>query len=420
MNEIGRGQKGKLADIGCAGPFNVTLDMAPAGLVIDVACFGLDADSRLSDERFMIFFNQKASPADAVRYDTRGDASIFAIDLAKLPASIERLVFAASIDGEGNMKRLGQSAMTLGSARFGFSGADFDTEKAVIVGELYLRDGSWRYGAVGQGFAGGLSALLAHYGGAEDTGAKAPVAAAPAPAAAPKVSLSKVTLTKPGERHVVSLVKGAAAPKKLLVRATWQDNGDSNSNNDDLDLRVGLLLPDGRMKLITAPDRPGAFDSAPFVRHMGDVQVASAKQPATETVEVNPALAQLSGGRVALVFSVYSAVGNGAVSVASLKPIMRMEYGEQVVECAFDFNGSKAARDSSVYTYVIGTAIIDGDQISLGPSGQTSEPGSENTPWLHWDGERVRISMDGPIFFKGDGDDDDDDLDYNDSPYRYS
>ncbi|NHZ84231.1 hypothetical protein F2P44_34100, partial [Massilia sp. CCM 8695] len=114
--------------------FNVTVEMAPAGLVIDVACFGLDADSRLSDERFMIFFNQTASPADAVKYDTRGDASIFAIDLARLPASIERLVFAASIDGEGNMKRLGHSAMTLGSARFGFSGADFDTEKAVIVG----------------------------------------------------------------------------------------------------------------------------------------------------------------------------------------------------------------------------------------------------------------------------------------------
>ncbi|NHZ88862.1 hypothetical protein F2P45_07465 [Massilia sp. CCM 8733] len=404
--------------MGCSGPFNVTVEMAPAGLVIDVACFGLDADSRLSDERFMIFFNQTASPADAVKYDTRGDASIFAIDLARLPASIERLVFAASIDGEGNMKRLGHSAMTLGSARFGFSGADFDTEKAVIVGELYLRDGTWRYGAVGQGFAGGLSALLAHYGGAEDTGAKAP--AAPAPAAAPKVSLSKVTLTKPGERHVVSLVKGAGAPNKLVVRATWQDNGDSNSDNDDLDLRVGLLLPDGRMKFITAPDRADAFDSAPFVHHMGDVKVASAKQPATETVEVNPALAQLSGGRVALVFSVYSAVGNGAVSVASLKPVMRMEYGEQVVECAFDFNGSEAARDSSVYTYVIGTAIIDGDQISLGPSGQTSEPGSENTPWMQWDGERVRVTMDGPMVFKGDDDDDEDDDDFTGSPYRYS
>ncbi|NHZ96501.1 hypothetical protein F2P46_12230 [Massilia sp. CCM 8734] len=399
--------------MGCSGPFTVTVEMAPAGLVIDVACFGLDANSRLSDERFMIFFNQKASPADAVKYDTRGDASIFAIDLARLPASIERLVFAASIDGEGDMKRLGQSAMTLGSARFGFSGADFDTEKAVIVGELYLRDGAWRYGAVGQGFAGGLSALLAHYGGAEDTGAKAP--AAPVAPAAPRVSLSKVTLTKPSERHVVSLVKGAGAPAKLVVRATWQDNGDNNSGNDDLDLRVGLLLPDGRMKFITAPDRSGAFDSAPYVHHMGDVQLASAKQPATETVEVNPAVAQLSGGRVALVFSVYSALGNGSVSVASLKPIMRMEYGEQVVECAFDFNGSPAAGNSSVYTYVIGTAIIDGDQISLGPSGQTSEPGSENTPWLQWDGERVRVTMDGPMVFKGKHN-----SGFNGSSYRYS
>jgi hypothetical protein len=36
-------------------------------------------------------------------------------------------------------------------ARFAFAGADFAQEKAVMLFELYRKDGGWRYMAVGQG-----------------------------------------------------------------------------------------------------------------------------------------------------------------------------------------------------------------------------------------------------------------------------
>lgn len=398
-----RGQKTKLAEIGCGNAFPVQVALAPNGLNIDVACFGLDAQGKLSDERFMVFFNQKSAPADAIRLDQAGNTFTFHTDVSKLPDSIERLVFAASIDGDGSMKQLGSSSLAVGEARFNFTGGDFDTEKAVMIGEIYRRDGVWRLGAVGQGFAGGLSALLVHFGGTEEA---APAAAAPpAPAAVPTpVNLSKVTLTKANQRHTVSLIKGPAAPKKIVIKATWVDNGDASDDNDDLDVRVGVLLPNGKMTFICAPDRPGSLNAAPFVFHTGDVRKASVKEPATETLEVNPAIGQLSGGRVGLIFSVYSAVSNGAVAVASLKPAMRMEYGDQVIECAFDFSTTRAAKDSSVYTYVIGTAIIDGDKVQLAPSGLTSKPGSEDTPWLEWEwDDTLKISMDGPPVFKGHG-----------------
>ncbi len=400
MNEMTRGQKSKLAEIGCSGPFTASLTLAGMGMTVDVSCFGLDATGKLSDERYMVFFNQPASPGDAVRLNAVGETSNFSIDTSKLPDSVDKLVFAASIDGDGTMARLGPSTMTLGSATFRFAGSDFQSEKAVIVGEIYRRDGSWRFGAVGQGFSGGLSALLAHFGGQESSNA----APAPVPASAPKVSLSKVTLTKAGQKHAVSLVKGPSAPRKLIVKATWVDNGDGDDGNDDLDLRVGILLPNGSMKFVCAPDRSGSFDAMPFVRHLGDVTSASAKEPATETVEVNPEIAAKNGGAVALVFSVYSALGNGAVSVASLQPKMRMEYGDQVVECAFDFRNSKAASDPSVYTYVIGTAVIDQDKVVLAPSGQTSKPATENTPWLQWVKDDVELTMNGPAVFKGNAD----------------
>jgi len=394
MGQIGRGYKSRLSDLGCSSTLSVDISMAADnGVIIDVVCFGVDDAGRLSDDRYMVFFNQKVSPGGSIELSTVGQVSRFELRLDDLPLSVDRLVFSASIDGSSTMKCLGSSSMTVGNGVFSFSGADFDSEKAVIVGEIYRREGVWRFGAVGQGFGGGLSALLAYFGGTElnqnDKNQSK------------KVSLSKVTLTKPGERHTVSLVKGTAAPKKLVVRATWQDNGDGNDGNDDLDLRVGLLLADGRMKFISAPDFAGALDNSPYVRHLGDITSASEAARAVETVEVNADIASLAGGRVALVFSVYSAVGNGAVSVASLRPVMRMEYGDQVVECAYDFMHTSAARDDSVYTYVIGTAIIDGDKIVLGPSGLTSQPGSENTPWLRWEGERLQVSMTGPVIFKG-------------------
>lgn len=208
MTTYSRGQKGKLADLGTGHAFNVDIDIAANGASVDVSCFGLDAGDKLSDDRYMVFYNQLASPEGAVRLDLSGSRARFAVNLDALPATIAKLVFVAAIDGAATMRTLGASALSLGSAlRFPWSGLDFGDEKALIVAELYRRDGQWRFGAVGQGFNGGLSALLAHFGGTESSPARpaAPVATpAPAPAA-PRVSLSKITLDKRGDK--VSLDK---------------------------------------------------------------------------------------------------------------------------------------------------------------------------------------------------------------------
>ena len=211
--QFGRGQKGKLADLGTGNVFNVDVEIAANGASVDVSCFGLDANDKLSDDRYMVFYNQLASPEGAVRLDLSGGRARFSINLEGLPASIAKLVFVAAIDGAATMRTLGASSLSLGSAvRFPWSGADFGDEKALIVAEIYRRDGQWRFGAVGQGFNGGLSALLANFGGTEAGSSTPAPASGPAPAAAPApapaartVSLSKVTLDKRGDK--VSLDK---------------------------------------------------------------------------------------------------------------------------------------------------------------------------------------------------------------------
>jgi tellurite resistance protein TerA len=292
MTPYTRGQKGKLADLGLTGSFPVTLTINASG--IDVSCFGLDAAGKLSDDRYMIFFNQKNSPSDAVVLS--GDAT-FQVDLSRLPASIEKLVFTAAFSESGTMRALGASSMTLGQpgvASFAFSGTDFQEEKALIVGELYRRDGSWRFGAVGQGFAGGLSALLKHFGGSE----AAPAATqsptpAPTPAPAPepkKISLSKITLEKRGDK--ISLDKRAsggygrirvnlnwnqtppAAPDKaaptgfigkLFAQVAGKDKG--------IDLDIGCLfeLSNGSKSAVQALGNSwGAYDKLPYIHLEGD------------------------------------------------------------------------------------------------------------------------------------------------------
>lgn len=238
MTELIRGQKVKLADLASGLAVEVGIRVsAPGGRALDISCFGLDADGKLTDDRYFIFYNQKLSPCGGLsaRGPSGEDQQVFHVDLAKLPSTIRRLVFAATMDGGGSLADIGSSHLRVLTgatevARFAFSGAAFGAEKAVMVAELYLKD-VWRLAAVGQGFNGGLSALLAHFGGTETTAppsvsipavaAQPPNAAAVVPPAiAAPVNLGKVTLEKRGAKQAVNLKKGGGS-QPIHVNLNW-------------------------------------------------------------------------------------------------------------------------------------------------------------------------------------------------------
>lgn len=204
MQELSKGARLPLAADVSEGALQ--LKLAGQGLSLDFACFAVDASGKLVDDHYMTFFNQPATPCGGVVLQRRGDeVDGFSFRLAMLPAKVERLVVTASIDGGGVMSQLAQGQVGLHGAngafaRFAFTGADFAQEQAVMLGELYRRDGGWRFMAVGQGFNGGLSALVRHFGAdvAQD--------AAPAPAT-PSISLEKRVEAKAPQ--LVSLVKSA-------------------------------------------------------------------------------------------------------------------------------------------------------------------------------------------------------------------
>lgn len=238
MHQWVRGQKAKLSDLTQSQQIEIGINIVgKPGVTVDVSCFGLDEAGKLSDDRYFIFYNQRASPCRSVvaHGAQHGDADTFRVDLSTLPAKIKRLVFTAAIDPESSasetMAGIGQSRLRLlvegdPIGEFKFAGSDFGGERAIMVGELYVKD-IWRFAANGQGFNGGLSALLAHFGGEEvrSTPAPAPKAApAPEPAveAPKKVSLSKVTLEKQGATKKVDLKKGGGI-QPIHINLNWDD-----------------------------------------------------------------------------------------------------------------------------------------------------------------------------------------------------
>jgi len=140
---LARGQRSRLADLGLgAQPFTISLSMQSVGLTVDAACFGLDAQRKLSDERYMTFFNQPETPCGGVKQTA---PNCFRFDLSRLPNTIDALVITLAIEGSGAMSSLGACRATFdAAAEFLFEGKLFASERAIMLVELYRKDGQWR------------------------------------------------------------------------------------------------------------------------------------------------------------------------------------------------------------------------------------------------------------------------------------
>lgn len=290
--DLTRGQRLKIDALGLSdGAFSVTVELNTGPLTVDVACFGLDGSRKLSDERYMTFFNQPATPCGAVKLGQQGR---FEFDLARLPASIQVLVMTLAVDGTGVMNQLGASSVSIHrgatpSGTYRFDGSHFAAERAVMLLEFYRKDGAWRLCAVGQGFNGGLDALVTHFGGAvaekpsAPPAAPSPAPAPPLPPSPPKVSLSKVTLEKRGEK--ISLEKrGQAGHGRIVCNLNWSAGqaqekrgllggmfGKAKTSGIDLDLGCLYEMTDGTKWGVQALGNAfGDFNRPPYIHLAGD------------------------------------------------------------------------------------------------------------------------------------------------------
>ena len=137
--------------------------------VYDFVCFGVDSNNKLSDDRYMIFYNQTKSPKKEIQYKNLSSFTEFSIKLNELPSNIQKLVFTASIDGAGTMGEISSHNFSIEQGNrekvtAQFNGKDFSEEKAITSFEIYRKNG-WRFNVIARGFKGGLDSLLEFYGG---------------------------------------------------------------------------------------------------------------------------------------------------------------------------------------------------------------------------------------------------------------
>lgn len=79
--ELQRGMRDKLEKyIDVTRPIEAEMQIS-GGSVYDFCCFGVDGNDKLSDDRYMVFYNQTASPANEIAYRGSNGSATFTIDL---------------------------------------------------------------------------------------------------------------------------------------------------------------------------------------------------------------------------------------------------------------------------------------------------------------------------------------------------
>lgn len=197
------------------------IELLIMGIPVDFSCFGLNTEGKLLSDEYMTFFNQPKTPCGSISLSFANNSATFICDLTKLPAAVESLSFTAAIDGSQTMNQMQSGYLRFLNngqelARFNFSGSDFNNEKALMLGDIYRKNGEWRFNAFGQGFNGGLSALLEHFGGEEDKTPQIP--------SVQTVQLSKaLSLEKKLEKEAPQLLSLAKKLSISLEKKQLQD-----------------------------------------------------------------------------------------------------------------------------------------------------------------------------------------------------
>ncbi len=344
------------------------------GAVYDSCCFGVDAQNKLSDDRYMVFYNQTATPEGAIRFQENGGCATYHVRLSALPGSIQKLVFTASIDGNGTMGQIQSHSVKIrqnGSVvlELNLTGSDFHSEKAVIAIEIYMKD-VWRVAAVASGFNGGLGDLLKAYGGEEISSQPTPPPP-PAPSPIPRPTPTPSPIPRPTptpsptprptpppppappkkvelkKGQKVSLQKSGTSLGEILINLNWSQpqgrGGLFGFKPAAIDLDLGCLfeLKDGRKGCVQALGNAfGSLRQPPYIALDGDDRSGSVS--AGENLRINgDMLPQIK--RVLIYTFIYEGVANwrqadGVVTVrcpGSQELVVRMdEYSTNKTMCA--------------------------------------------------------------------------------------
>jgi tellurium resistance protein TerD len=188
VNLVKGGNVSLTKEAGSAGLSAVTVGLGwdirsttGADFDLDSSAIGVKADGKVLTDQHFVFYGNLASPEGSIEHtgdnltgEGDGDDEKIKVNLAAVPADVDRVVFPVSIyDADTRSQSFGQvrnafirvvnQADDAELARYDLT-EDASTETAMVFGELYRNGADWKFRAVGQGYASGLAGIAKDYG----------------------------------------------------------------------------------------------------------------------------------------------------------------------------------------------------------------------------------------------------------------
>lgn len=173
------GVGGGLTKLICGLGWDINKYDGSADFDLDASIFMCNAAGKVPADKYFVFYGNLKAPGVEHIGDNRtgvgdGDDEVIKVDLAEVPAEIEKIAFTVTIyDADKRHQNFGMvsnayirmvdQASNTEIIKFDL-GEDYSVETSLVVGELYKHNGEWKFNAKGAGFAGGLAALCADYG----------------------------------------------------------------------------------------------------------------------------------------------------------------------------------------------------------------------------------------------------------------
>lgn len=154
---------------------------------LDASAFLLGENGKLQRDEDFIFYNNLESRNKAVVHtgdnltgDGDGDDEVIMIDFTKIPDDIKKIAICVTIhDAAARGQNFGQVSNayiriakladefdTVGEPVLKFDlEEEFSIETALVVAEIYQKNGEWKFNAVAAGYQGGLEAIVRSFGG---------------------------------------------------------------------------------------------------------------------------------------------------------------------------------------------------------------------------------------------------------------
>lgn len=148
---------------------------------LDASALVAGTDGKVLTNGHFVFFNNKRSPDGAVEHsgdnltgEGEGDDETITVTVTALPPEVDKVTVVASIyDADTRGQTFGQVRNAYVRvidksngeelARYDLT-EDAATETAMVFGELYRNGQEWKFRAVGQGYASGLTGIAQDFG----------------------------------------------------------------------------------------------------------------------------------------------------------------------------------------------------------------------------------------------------------------